>query len=433
MKEKFIKSTIILIIGGGLTKLLGMIIKIIATRIIGTEGIGMYMLILPTFNLFITLCTLSLPVAISKIVAEDRINNKKLIFSLVPVVILVDIFLILLIIITAPYISSNLLHDNRLYYPILAISLTLPFISLSSIARGYFFGKEKMFPHTLSNIVEQIVRLLLLILLLPKLIYKSLTLAITGMVLVNILSELSSIFILFLFLPQKFKIEKKYFKIDFSNLKDVFSISIPTTIGRLIGSIGYFFEPIILTTFLLKMGFTNNYITLEYGVLSGYVLPLLLMPSFLSSAISSALLPVISKYYSNKKIDLVKRKIKQASIISLVIGIITTTILFLFPFFFLNLIYNTNKGINYLRILVLPFIIFYLQAPLASSLQAINKSKNVMLANLIGIIIKLILIIVLILLNFGMYSLIIATSFSIIFTTFWHFIDIKKALRYNKK
>ena len=265
MKEKFIKSTIILIIGGGLTKLLGMIIKIIATRIIGTEGIGMYMLILPTFNLFITLCTLSLPVAISKVIAEDKVNNKTLIFSLIPIIILVDIFLIILIIITAPYISSALLHDNRLYYPMLAISITLPFISLSSIARGYFFGKEKMFPHTLSNVFEQIVRLIILVIILPKLINKNLTLAVTGMVLVNVISELASIFILFLFLPKNFKLEKKDFKLDFSNLKDIFSISIPTTFGRLIGSIGYFFEPIILTFFLLKGGYSNNYIVVKYN------------------------------------------------------------------------------------------------------------------------------------------------------------------------
>ena len=428
MKEKFIKSTIILVIGGGLTKLLGMIIKIIATRIIGTEGIGMYMLILPTFNLFITLCTLSLPVAISKVIAEDKVNNKKLIFSLIPVVILVDLFLILIIIVTAPYISSILLHDKRLYYPILAMSLTLPFISLSSIARGYFFGKERMFPHTLSNIFEQVIRLILFIYILPKLVNKSLTLAVTGMVMVNIISELSSIVILFLFLPKSFKIEKSDFKFDFTNLKDIFSVSIPTTLGRLVGSIGYFFEPIVLTYFLLKMGFSNNYIVLEYGILSGYIMPLLLMPSFISLAISSALLPVISKYYSIKRKDLVIKKIRQASIISLLIGTITTLTLFLFPSFFLKLIYNTNEGVNYIRILAFPFIIFYLQAPFASALQAINKSKQVMIANLVGIILKLLIIMILSLLDFGMYSLVIATIFNIIFITIWHFLDLKKEL-----
>ena len=58
MKEKFIKSTIILTIGGLLTKILGMVIRIITTRIIGLNGIGLYMMIMPTYGLFITIATL---------------------------------------------------------------------------------------------------------------------------------------------------------------------------------------------------------------------------------------------------------------------------------------------------------------------------------------------------------------------------------------
>ena len=53
MKEKFIQSTFILLIGGMLTKLLAMFIKIATARIIGSDGLGLYMLILPTFSLFI--------------------------------------------------------------------------------------------------------------------------------------------------------------------------------------------------------------------------------------------------------------------------------------------------------------------------------------------------------------------------------------------
>ena len=47
MKEKFIKSTIILLVGGLLTKVLGMLIKIVMSRLTGTEGLGLYMMILP--------------------------------------------------------------------------------------------------------------------------------------------------------------------------------------------------------------------------------------------------------------------------------------------------------------------------------------------------------------------------------------------------
>ena len=80
MKEKFIKSTIILLIGGFLTKLLGMIIKIIMSRMIGTEGLGLYMMILPTFSLFIGISQFGMPIALSKLIAENTKNNKKLFF-----------------------------------------------------------------------------------------------------------------------------------------------------------------------------------------------------------------------------------------------------------------------------------------------------------------------------------------------------------------
>ena len=49
MKEKFMKSVLILLIGGLLTKVLGMIIKIVMSRMIGTEGLGLYMMVLPHF------------------------------------------------------------------------------------------------------------------------------------------------------------------------------------------------------------------------------------------------------------------------------------------------------------------------------------------------------------------------------------------------
>ena len=47
-KSKFVKSTIILIIGGFFTKLLSTLIKIVITRLIGPTGMGLYMMIIPT-------------------------------------------------------------------------------------------------------------------------------------------------------------------------------------------------------------------------------------------------------------------------------------------------------------------------------------------------------------------------------------------------
>lgn len=419
MKEKFIKSTIILLIGGFLTKILGMLIKIIMSRLIGTEGLGLYMLILPTFSLFIGLSQFGLPTALSKLVSENTKNNVKLFFSIMFISIIINAFLMVVIFLIAPILSNNLLHNKDIYLSILAMALVIPFTSISSICRSYFFGKEKMFPHIISNIVEDLVRLALMIVGLPLILPLGLKYALLFIILSNIISELSSIVILILFLPKKINIKKDYLRPQTSYIKESLSIGIPNTTGRLIGSIGYFLEPIILTSVLLKCGYSNNFITTEYGILSGYVMPLVLLPSFFTLAISQALLPIVSREYAAGNKIGVKRKIKQAIFISLSIGIIITIFFLITPEFFLNLIYHTKEGINYIRVLA-PICLFqYIQSPLSFSLDAMGKSKDNFIATTIGVIIRTALLFVLSFLKIGLWGLIISISLNVFVVTFY--------------
>ena len=428
MKNNFIKSTIILMIGGLLTKVLGMFIKIILTRTISIEGIGMYSLILPTFNLFITLSSLGLPIAISKLVSEHKINNKKIVLPTIPIIIGFNILLIGLIFIIAPILSNNFLNNKDLYYPLIAIGLTLPFIGISSIIKGYFFGIEKMFPTILSNIVEQLIRLLLTITLISKLMNYSIIIAITGVVLINILSEGISILVLLIFIPNNKNINIKDFKIDKYLFKDLLHISIPATGSRLIGSLSYFLEPIILTYTLTKIGYSTEFITINYGIVNGYVYPLLLLPSFFTLAISNALLPVISNSYSHKNYKYTKYKIKQAILISLLVGIPCTILFMTIPDFFLKLIYNTTEGSSYIKIIAPIFILHYIQTPLTSCMQAMGYAKEAMFGTLTGAIIKTLLLLILSLLKIGIWGLIIATLANIIYITIHHLYYIKNKL-----
>ncbi len=425
-KEKFIRSTIILIIGGFITKILGMVIKVINTRLIGLEGIGLYMLIYPTFSLFMSLSQFSLPTSISKLVSEDKYNNRNLVFSTIPIIVVVDLVLIGIILLSASFISIDLLKDSRCYLPILCIGMVLPFEALSNMLRGYFFGKQKMFPHVVSHVIEQTIRLILTIILVPTLLKIDLVYAVAFLVLVNMISEFVSIIVLLLFMPRNVNIHKDDIKPNKDNIKNILGISIPNTSTRLIGNIGYFLEPILLTSGMLAAGYSLDFITQEYGIVSGYSMPLLLLPGFFTGAISSSLLPVISKASSNGHFSYVKRKLKQAISISLAIGLPVTLILFLFPEFFLNILYGTTRGGDYLRILAFPFLLYYIELPLAATLQAMDKSKDVMVDNIFGIVLKTILLYCLSLFNIGIYSFIIASSVNIIVVTVRHFLHIKK-------
>lgn len=428
MKEKFIKSTFILLIGGLITKILGMVIKIIMSRMIGAEGLGLYMLILPTFSLFIGISQFGLPIAVSKLIAEENKNNRKLIFSVLPISLIINLFLISTIIVISPYLANNLLHNPDTYYSLIAIAIVIPFTSISSICRSYFFGKQRMLPHVISNILEDIIRLLIMLIGIPIFIKKGISYTVCFIILSNVISEIASILVLFFFLPKKIKIKKSDLKPSKVYIKESLSIGIPNTTGRFIGSIGYFLEPIILTSVLLHIGYSSNFITREYGILSGYVMPLLLLPSFFTMAISQALLPVISKEYAANNLLSVKRKIRQGIFFSLLVGIPATICFTIMPEFFLLLIYHTTEGVNYMKILAPVCLLQYIQAPLSSCLDAMGKSKSVMLSSFLGMLVRTTLLFILSLLKIGLYGLIIAIATNVLVVTLYSLKKVREAI-----
>lgn len=429
-KNGFIKSAFILMIGGIITKTLGMFIRILISRYLGVKGIGLYSLVNPTFMLFICICQLGLPTAISKIVAEEKRRSKNLILGLIPFIIILNILLMIILFIISPFLATNLLHEKDVLYALFSISFVLPFISISSILRGYFFGKEKMFIHVFSNILEDLVRMVLIILFLPKLVSYNLKLAISFLILSNIASELTSILFFSIFLPKE-KLKKEDFILNKKTHSEVFKIGIPLTISRLIGNLGAFLEPIILTTVLIKVGYKSDFIISEYGIISGYVLPILLLPSFFTTAISQAMIPSISKCYSNKKYIQLKRKVKQGILLSLSVGIPITLFYIIKPKLFLNFLYHTNKGSHYLKVLSPIFLLQYIQSPIIFSMQAIGKSKIALIGTILGTSIKIISLILFSFLKIGIWPLIISISLSIILTSLYDIKALSKCLKYK--
>ena len=426
MKNKFITSTIILLAGGFITKILGMFIKIIMTRNIGIDGLSLYMLILPTMSLFINLSQFGLPIALSRLVALNTRNNKKLFFSIIPITIIMNILISIIIILIAPIISNNLLHNNIIKLGIIAISLIIPFTTLSSICRSYFFGKERMFPHILSLIIENIIRLLFMIFILPKINNLKLEYVIFLLVSSNIISELTSTIILVLFLPKNVNIKINDLKPNMNYIYDSFKLGIPNVISNLIYSLSFFLEPIILTN-ILTNNYSINYIVREYGIITGYVIPLLTLPSFFTLAISQAIMPYITREYSNKNNKNIRKKITIITIIILIFSTFITIIFELQGKSLLKIIYKTNFGYNYLKVLSPIFIFQYIQSIFIFTLNAIGKNKVIFYLSIISLFARSLSIILLSFFHIGIYPYIISIFINIIISTLYL---VKKTINY---
>ena len=421
----FLKSTLVLLFGGIVGKLVGFVLRIIVTRKLGPEGMGLYSLLAPTSALLSVIATLSYPTALSKIISEKSSRTKTLFASIIPLSLIINIFIIIVTILLAPTLSI-LLKNETLYFPIICLSLVTPFISISSIIKGYFWGKQNMFPYMLSNFIEQVARLIFITLFIDKFLSLSLTHAISFIILVNAAGEVISQLVMIYFFPKNIKPSINDFNKD--DIKKIMNISIPSTSSKIIGSISYFLEPIVLTNVLMYVGYSKEFIVYEYGVINAYAMSLLLMPQFFTQNMATSLVPELSKYYSQGNKVMCKKRIKQIVLISSTIGAISTFIITLFPKFFLNILYHTTAGIDYIKILSPFTILFYIEYPLINALQALGKSKSAMKCTITSSIVRLISIATLSLLKIGMYSLILSIIINLLLSTYLYSKEIKKVL-----
>lgn len=422
-----IKNIIILLVSGALAKILGMLGKIIYTRIAGVNVVGLYTMITPTFMLIISICQFSFPISISKISAEEKYDNKSLLKSAYFVGFIISITLIIILILTSNLIAISL-HNKLLAPAILSISVIIPFVMISSVQRGFLHGKEDMLPASITNVTEEIIKIILILFLLPIAISKGDITSVIFLILFNVITETSNILFMQKVISKKY-ISNKKGKVNKKIIKEILSISIPTTSVRLIASIGFFLEPIILTNTLLSSGYSPNYITMEYGIINSYIVPLLSIPSFFSISIASALLPNITKAYANKKYDEFNRKLLKLMFLSMLVGAVCLTIILIFPSEILKLVYNVNFGINYIYLIGPFFLILYMQPTLSVALQAMDKTNKLFLTSTISVIIKYSTLYILGKIGFGMNALIFAMIAGIVTTTSLVLIIVLKELK----
>ncbi|WP_018924161.1 stage V sporulation protein B [Salsuginibacillus kocurii] len=438
-KQTFIQGTVILVLAGLLTRILGFINKMVVARIMGPEGVGLYMMATPTLILLITLTQFGLPVAISKLVAEaettgDEARVKRILVVSIAITASLSVIFTVGMMLAIPFLSNYLLTDERAIYPLLATIPIVPIVALSAILRGYFQGKQNMRPTAMSQVIEQLVRITLVAICTKALLPFGIEYAAAGAMISVVMGELVSLlYMIWQFKKQQsFRVRRRSFtalksgKRDFS---DLMQVALPTTGSRMIGSLSYFFEPIVVAHSLAAAGVATAVATSQYGALNGFALPLLFLPTFITHALSISLVPAVSEAWSNQNFELIHRRLSQSIRTATIFGGASVAILFIFAEPLMDLLYEAPEAAIYVQ-LIAPFSLFlYFQGPLQSVLQALNLARTAMINSLIGASIKLLLIAILASQpNLGMTGTAIAISFSMVLVTLLHAQAIAKTL-----
>lgn len=417
LKNKIIKSTLSLLFVGLITKILSTLGRVVTARTIGQEGMGIYMLVNPAAIFFINVIQLSLPTCINKLIAQKPNKTKNIIITSSIISLIVNSIFMILIISFAPYIANNILKNEKTLYAINALALLIPLISLGGLLKGYYAGIGKIEITAYSQISEEIARIAFILLFGSYFVKGGEIYGAYAAILSLCMGEVFSLTHMIVSLKNLKVKAKKLFGgiISENNLetKDILNMSLPLTGGRLIGSIAYMLEPIIITNVLLSTGMSNEVITLEYGILSGYAMPLLLMPGFFASAFGRVLLqPMTSSISKGNKIQ-TKKIFISISLASLIVGTFFSIIMLLFSDQLMNILYGNNDGSNYVKIFALPFILYYLESPFISAMTSLGKTKQIMFYDILTSVLRIGLLFCL-LPSMKMMGVAVATSISFI-------------------
>ncbi|MGM7683007.1 stage V sporulation protein B [Cytobacillus sp. Hm23] len=441
-KQTFLKGTLILVIAGLITRILGFINRVVIARMIGEEGVGLYMMAVPTLILTINLTQLGLPVAISKLVAEaeavgDRRKIKKILVISLSITLITSVIFTSGMIGFAPLLSNTLLTDSRTLYPLLAISPIVPIVALSSVMRGYFQGKQNMKPPAISQVIEQIVRITLVAVFTKAFLPYGIEFAAAGAMISVVIGEFASlIYMITMFkLNKRIRVRRHFFK-SMKGGKETFNglmrIALPTTGSRLIGSISWFFEPIVVAQSLAIAGLSISLATRQYGELTGYALPLMFLPSFITHSLQVALVPAISEAAANNKMQIVEYRLQQALRLSFVTGGLAVVVLYIFATPLMEIMYGTSNAAIYVKLMAPFFILHYFQGPLQATLQALDLAKAAMINSLIGAIVKLAAIFALATQpEIGIMGAALAIVVSMMLVTLLHFSTVLKVISYT--
>lgn len=403
-KVKIVGGAGVLVIGSVVAKMLGALYRIPLTNILGAEGMGMYQLVFSVYALFMVLSVAGIPTALSRIVAEKRAlgENSKgyFVFCMLILLLLGTIFGGLMALLSKPLANWQGNEDTRLGFVV--ISPAILFVCIISGFRGYFQGYMYMLPTAISNVVEQIVKLVagicLAILLKDRGIVYSVCGALGGVAISELVTML---YMLITFVVRNKDNKEKFCRLSTFEVKGVCHIALPIALVAIMMPLSGFFDSIIVVNMLKVYGLEKSVATAQYGLASGPVNSLVNMPIVMIVSLAVAIVPSVSMSRVDRDVDGVMLKSRLCVKLAYLLGIPFAFFFMVFAKNIITLIYptlsqsNAIVAINVLRIVAFNVVLLAVMQIYISLLQALDKTKYAVLSLGCAIIVKIVLSILL--------------------------------------
>lgn len=409
LKNPLLIGTALLTLAGGISRIMGFFYRIFLSRTIGAEGLGLYHLITPVLAISFAITCAGFQTAISKYVASTtKEKNNFLIAGMIPALILSGI-IAFFIYKNSLWLSINILGDYRCSMLLKVASYSLVPCSVHSCINGYFYGLKKTTVPALSQLVEQLVRIVSVYVFALVLARENISITPVHAVWGIVLSEFAGMIFSLLF------IDKVTINSSWESIKLILMMAFPLCTNYLLINLCSSLENILIPKQLNMFGYSSNDALSIYGVLSGIAVPVILFPGVLFNSVCVMLLPAISEAHARKETEKINRIINLTTGFGLITGFVCTFCFLIFADYIGSTIFSSDMACDFIKRLCWLSPFMYLSGMLGSILHGLGQPKNVLFANLLSSAIKISAILILVPqygINAYLWGLLIANIFT---------------------
>ena len=385
-RHKLFRNAAILTVAGFISRIFGFLFRIFLSRSFGEESVGLYQMIFPLYILWLSLSTAGLQTAVSRITAEKTTlgHNKEadgVLTAALCLAVVISLIEILVIQDQAGSIAGSLFGDDRCMELILIISYALPFAAVHSCICGRSLGLGDTMLPAASQLIEQCVRILTVVLLWIFLrtcgLTPSIRLAAAGVVAGEMAAALFTVRGLRLQRPVR------------AGIRELFAFSAPLTANRTALTLLQSIEAVSIPASLIRYGMSATEAVSLYGVLTGMALPCILFPSALTGSVGTVLLPAVSAASTSGNRRSVFLLLRKAIVSCFSLGLACCLFFLLFGKMIGRFLFHSADAGRFIITLawICPFL--YVNSSLLNAVNGYGRTGTSFLISMSGLLIRI--------------------------------------------
>lgn len=308
-----------------LVRAIGLLLRIFLSRSLGAQALGLIELTNSAQMLLVTPVVTGLPTAVSRMCARSAEEKRPhIVRAALALSLAVSLPLCVLTFLLRLPIAAWL-GDIRTLPALLLVIPCVPILGASSVLDGYYYGAERPILPALSEIIEQIIRVLLCIYLVSQ--FSRATVALRAAIpsAATLFGEFSSL-VLMLCLSTRFLLRKGRAEKRRTVLRELLSLSLPLTAIRLVSSLMRTVNSVLIPARLEASGLPAAEALTQLGMMQGMLMPMLFLPSFIIASLSLVCAPELTRRQANARP--LSGIIRKTCLAALVVGLLSMLALF---------------------------------------------------------------------------------------------------------